>query len=83
VFWQVTDPWRTMHWLGQPILPSDIIQKMIGSMKDVHEAVLYLEYEFLKMDSLMYLLFVAKVPTGMGFDKGIHSGLMTSSTSST
>jgi hypothetical protein len=69
--------------LGEPILPEHVISKMTGDMRSVHATVLHVEKDLLKMKSLSYLLHVAKVPTGMGFDKGIHSGLMTSSTSST
>ena len=36
-------------------------------MRSVHETVLYMEQELLKMKSLSYPLHVAKVPTGMGF----------------
>jgi hypothetical protein len=64
---KLPDPWCTMHWLGEPILPSHVIGKMTGSMRHVHYTVLHLEIELLLIKYTTYPLLVAKVPTSMGF----------------
>jgi hypothetical protein len=49
------------------MLPEHVVSKLTGDMRSVHETVIYMEQELLKMKSPSCLLHVAKVPTSMGF----------------
>ena len=59
--------WRDIHWLGEPILPPHVVQNMTGDMRSLHDGVLQLEKDLLRMKSPTYPVFVVKVPKGMGF----------------
>jgi hypothetical protein len=45
---RLSTPWRKMHYLGEPMLPSDILKDMGGSIKDVHDSIMYLEDQLLR-----------------------------------
>jgi hypothetical protein len=45
---KLTTPWRKMHYLSEPMLPSEIIKDMGGSIKDLHDNIMYLENQLLK-----------------------------------
>jgi hypothetical protein len=64
---KLPNTWRPLHHLSEPMLLEHVVKKLIGDMRSVHETVLYMEQELLKMKSPGYPLHVAKVPTGMGF----------------
>ena len=59
--------WRDIHCIGQPILPAEVVSKLTGEMQSVHNTVLHLEEDLLKERHPSYPLFVAKVPSGVGF----------------
>jgi hypothetical protein len=56
-----------VHWLGEPILPPEVVERMTGDLRSVHDTVLHVEKELLKMRSPSYPVHVVKVPKGMGF----------------
>ena len=63
--------------MGEPILPPHVVQNMTGDMRSVHDTVLHVEKELLKMKSPTYPVHVVKVPKGMGFvDKKPHGGVL-------
>jgi hypothetical protein len=72
---RLTTPWRKMHYLGEPILPSEILKDMGGSIKDVHDSIMYLENQLLKERNPGYTVHVVKVPTNMGFVDGYPGDL--------
>jgi hypothetical protein len=41
-------PWRKMHYLGEPMLSSEILKDMGSSFKDVNDSIMYLENQLLK-----------------------------------
>jgi hypothetical protein len=59
-----------MHYLGEPILPSEILKDMGGSIKDIHDNIMYLEDQLLRKKNPRYLVYVVKVPTNVGFVDG-------------
>jgi hypothetical protein len=64
---RLSTPWRKMHFLGEPVLPSEILKDMGGSIKDVHEIIMYLEDQLLREKNPGYPVHVVKVPTNVGF----------------
>jgi hypothetical protein len=56
-----------IHWLGEPILPPEIVQTLTGDMRSLHDGVLQVERQLLGSKSPTYPVFVVKVPKGMGF----------------
>jgi hypothetical protein len=56
-----------MHYLGEPMLPSEILKDMGGSIKDVHDNIMYLENLLLKERNPGYPVHVVKVPTNVHF----------------
>ncbi|KAK1652854.1 hypothetical protein QYE76_070659 [Lolium multiflorum] len=59
--------WRHEHWMGEPMLPEHVLKTLIADMRSLHNSVQYLERQLLKSKSHGFPLFVARVPTGMGF----------------
>ena len=59
--------WRQTHWLGEPILPQEVVSCMTGDMRSVHDTIRYLVEELLKSQSPSYPLHIVKVPKDMGF----------------
>jgi hypothetical protein len=59
--------WHASHWLGRPMLPPDLVEKLKGDLRSLHADVLYREECLLKDPSPGYPLFHAKVPKGFGF----------------
>jgi hypothetical protein len=49
---RLSTPWRKMHYLGSPMLPSEILKDMGGSIKDVHDSIMYLEDQLLREKNL-------------------------------
>jgi hypothetical protein len=64
-----------MHYLGEPMLPSDILKDMGGSIKDVHDNIMYLEDQLLREKNPGYPVHVVKVPTNVGFVDGYPGDL--------
>jgi hypothetical protein len=66
------------------MLPSDILKDMGGSIKDVHDNIMYLENQLLKETNPGYPIHVVKVPTNVGFVDGYPGdfSLLDSKTSS-
>jgi hypothetical protein len=67
---RLTTPWRKMYYLGDPMLPSEILKYMGGSIKDVRDNIMYLENQLLKERNTGYPVHVVKVPTKVGFVDG-------------
>ena len=60
-------PWRTMHHLGEPMLPQHIVSQMTPDLRSLHDIVLFLEQELLKDTNPSYPVFTVRVPTNLGF----------------
>ena len=67
---RLSTPWRKMHYLDSPMLPSEILKDMGGSIKDVHDSIMYLEDQLLREKNPRYPVHVVKVPTNVGFVDG-------------
>jgi hypothetical protein len=64
---RLTTPWRKMHYLGEPMLPSEILKDMGDIIKDVHDNIMYLENQLVKERNPGYPVHVVKVPTNVPF----------------
>ena len=58
---------RPYHISGQPILPPDVLKRVTGDLRSLHDAVLSTEKRLLSMQDPPYPLFAVKVPHGLGF----------------
>jgi hypothetical protein len=72
---RLSTPWRKTHYLGEPMLPSDILKDMGGSIKDVHDNIMYLEDQLLREKNPGYPIHVVKVSTNVGFVDGYPGDL--------
>jgi hypothetical protein len=68
--------WRTMHHLGQPMLPALIVKQLALDLRSMHEDVLMKERLLLKERYPSYPVLMAKVPTGFGFVTTYPADLM-------
>jgi hypothetical protein len=68
--------WRTMHHLGQPMLPANIVKQLTPDMRSMHEAILMQEELLLRDRNPSYSVLTAKVPTGFGFVTTYPADLM-------
>jgi hypothetical protein len=57
------------------MLPSEILKDMGGSIKDVHDNIMYLEDQLLREKNPGYPVHVVKVPTNVGFVDGYPGDL--------
>ncbi|KAK1692603.1 hypothetical protein QYE76_009300 [Lolium multiflorum] len=73
---KLSTPWRTMHHLGQPMLPANIVKLLTPDMRSVHEAVLMQEQLLLQDRNPSYPVLMAKVLTGFGFVTTYSADLM-------
>jgi hypothetical protein len=64
-----------MHYLDEPMLPTDILKDMGGSIKDVHDNIMYLEDQLLREKNPRFPVHVVKVPTNVGFVNGYPGDL--------
>jgi hypothetical protein len=64
---RLSTPWRKMHFLGEPMLPREILKDMGGSIKDMHDSIMYLEDQLLREKNPGYPVHVVNVPTNVGF----------------
>jgi hypothetical protein len=60
VLHRLSTPWRKMHFLGEPMLPSEILKDMGGSIKDMRDSIMYLEDQLLREKNPGYLIHVVK-----------------------
>jgi hypothetical protein len=58
---------RRVHVAGRPMLPGNMLKAATGSMRSLHDCVLYMEKRRLSEKDVAYPVFVAKVPEGRGF----------------
>jgi hypothetical protein len=72
---RLSTPWRKMHFLGELMLLSEILKDMGGSIKDVHDSIMYLEDQLLREKNPGYPVHVVKVPTNVGFVDGYPGDL--------
>ena len=47
--------------------PPQVVKRLAGDLRSVHDTVLHMEHDLLKMKNPGYPLHVGKVPKGMGF----------------
>ena len=52
---------------GQPILPPNLVDKLPGDLRSLHDSVLHLECGILQMKNPTYPVFMGRVPKGLGF----------------
>jgi hypothetical protein len=57
------------------MLPSEILKDMGGSIKDVHDSIMYLEDQLPREKNPGYPVHVVKVPTNVGFMDGYPGDL--------
>src|ERR1041385_5793959 len=59
--------WHEIHELGKPMLPPKLLEIVTSDMRNLHNAILYVETNLAKDDNPTYPLYIGKVPEGLGF----------------
>ena len=59
--------WHEIHELGKPMLPPKFLEIVTSDMRNLHNAILYVETNLAKDDNPTYPLYIGKVPEGLGF----------------